>query len=250
MRQLVEDRVARGGEILGGAGADVRVAVGGRLTAPALQGGVVVAVWGVRSGLGRVIEKVFRTGGRPEARAHLNYFHRCGASGCGICHKDATWRAVWGVGTFELDGVIIVRAGDAFHHVLKVRQLLVSLIAAEIVRKTLVAGVDVLSFAGEGDGVCVGLLEDALHRRKTIVGIVSAGGRRSSVAAVRISDLPLSTVETVGATTERGASQTRLRSSCYWSGCGWDGTDGESNQLSCRRSITIGGRQNNRCARI
>lgn len=250
MCKLVKDRVASGGKILVDSCADIGVAVGSGLAAPALQGGVVVSVGGIGSSLGRVIEQVPGTNGSPELGAYLDFFHRRSASRRGISHKDATIRAVWGVGTFELDGISVVGAGDSFHHILKVGQLLVGLVAAKVVRETFVVGGNVLSLVGEGDGVCVGLLEDALHGRKAVIRIISAAGRRSSVAAVSIADLPLSSVETTGTATKGGASQIRLCSLRYRGGCGGDGTDRDSQHLNRRRSVAVGGRQNNRRARI
>ena len=206
MRKLVKDRVASRDEILVDSGADIGVAIGSGLAAPALRGVVVVLVGGIGSGLGRVIEQVPGTNGSPELGAHLNFFLRRRVSRCGISHKDAIIRAVWDVGTFELDSISVVGAGDPFHHILKVGQLLVRLFTAKVVRETFVVRGNVLSLVGEDDGVCVGLFEDALHCSKAVARIIGAAGRSFSVAAVSIAGSPCSSVETTGAATKGGSS--------------------------------------------
>lgn len=123
VRQLVQHGVARGGKPLINAGADVGVAVGGALAAPALHGGVVVAPRGVGGGVGGVVDEILGAGAGPELRARLDDLLVRGASWGGIGHEAASIRAVGDVGALELNGIVAVGAGDACHHVLKMSEL-------------------------------------------------------------------------------------------------------------------------------
>ena len=197
MRQLVQHRVASRGIKPIYPSADVWVILVGDLAAPAFRGGVVVAVRWAGGCIAGVVEEVFGRGRGPEQRAYFNYLLIRGTSRSGIRDEDAVGCAGWRVFTLKLDGIIVVRASDTFHHNLEVGELRVDLSAAEVVRETLIIGGDVLGLVGKCDGVAVGFFEDTLHGGKAGARVVGAPGRRGVVAVVGEFDLPSSFGETI-----------------------------------------------------
>lgn len=253
MRQLVQHRTASRGIVLISACADVGVAVSSGLAAPALHGGVVIAVGRGRGGLSGVVDEVLGARGGPEFGAHLDYFHGRGASWGGIGDKDALL-TVGSVGALELDSIVVVRAGDALHHILEMGELYVGFNTAEVVRKALVVGGNALGLLGEGDGVSVGLLESALHGGKAGISLVGTAGGRGAVATVGVGVLPSSFVEAAGPGVSAAASGSPCRdvllSLRCGGGCGGDRNNSFCYHLNLGGSRAVCGGQNNSRTRI